>query len=973
MEKKDYNNDNKNIAKYIVACVLVLALSIVGVLSANRYLNPITNQQVLSKLDELTKPINNEQDDVHRYIAVLNNKLQQHEINLNEGYIQISELFNQESDISEMKYAENLKAGWIKVENNAVNEYTFYFSSCMVSRIRYCEYVDESKNIVHSEYRNTSEVNKTYKYEEEYRVVGEAGLNYTDAQSYNTLKYNEATGKYEYTGQMKYYNIEDYVGFGDPSDYGECENPECTGCVDCIKDWTRCIKKATDEAMVTGGVVYFPTREYLVDLDDDSGLEYEILPNGTRSSFDAHTTRNNRGRGIFLNGNYITYTDNVIDTPRGFAPIIIDLCGSKLKLEKNHMANYSVIEVRNCKYFEIKNGTVQGDRMEHDYTDFLYDGIRVNPQSGDAGDHTQGYGISVRSTENAIISNMDVYDATADALCFNKSVLWINYETGDCIGNETHVEVKYTYAHHSRRQGITVGDIDSINIHHTEIAHIGGGNILNSDGTYSLEIGWANAEDEQKYGSRLTEEEKNMIGTLGVGRSPMAGIDIEPDRGSRKAEEVRLNNLYIHETDGFAIVGVGRSTDHHTTSDLVLSNSFVDGIVCLSEDQDEYVKGVFYPAESILLKNNIILHSDPVVQYGYELDENLQGEKVVWCAFETTNLTYLNCIVRKTYKGHMSYFNVSNTYDGCLIEQDQENTIYLNNPTWLSFTPNGYFSFAEGCNITNTTFKNIIGAQVNSTDWRAHGAVFKEGGLAENYGNTFENCSVIFNAGTIGSLTGQDLTDPDKTTKFIGGHIDLYSSGKSIFNNCSFVKTSTRALTLYLELNYCVMLNTETIFGDWDGDARAERYINNCYFHFDSESMFASRLSRGTHWGGVWKNSVLRIEGDVNVSNRKCKYTDETKAHPHFTFLQMTDLDDVAITQISLNENMQNKASLIYRNNEYSTKDTSHTGSHDYAGLCFYESNEWLAYVKKQSSTNENKIYKLAHEAMLENGYFNKK
>ena len=953
--------ENRSIVKFVFVCVLVLVISITGTLIASKYLNVFANKQVHSS------QINNEQDDVHGYIKLLNERLKLNELSIDDGYVLIDNLFKMDEQLSNMKYADNLKTGWIKVEDKAVNEYTFYFSNCMVSRIKYCEYVDENKNIVKSDYANCSEVIREYKYEEEFRYTGEKGLDYTVSQNYNTIEFNEESDSFQYTGHMKFYNIEDYVCFGDPEDYGNCSDIECVGCVECIRDWTRCIKRAMSDVIITGGVVYFPTREYLVDVDDDSGLEYEILPNGKKSSFDAKKTYTDRGRGISLVGNFVTYQENIVDIPKGFAPIIIDFCGSKLKLEKNHVANYRIIEVRDCKYFEVKNGTVQGDRMEHDYTEFLYDGVQVHPQSGDAGDHTQGYGISIKSTENAIVSNMDVYDLTADALAFNKSVLWTN---GTCIGNETNVEVKYTFAHHSRRQGITIGDIDSVNIHHTEIAYIGGGNRLNSDGTYSLEIGWASKEDEEKYGGLLSSEEKNLVGTLGVGRNPMAGIDIEPDRGSRLAEKIIVNNVYIHTTDGFSIVGVGSSSCHHTTGDLLISNSFIDGFICLSEDQDEYVNGVFYPAEKILLKNNIILHSDPVVQIGYELDENLQGKIDVWCALETTNITYSQCIIRKTFKGHMSFFNVGNTYDGCLVEQDKDSLIYLENPQKDTFTPNGYFRFSENCNIVNTTFRNLIGAQVNSSYWYAHGVVFVDNGLGNNYGNTFDNCSVMLNSVTLGKADELSICDVSKASKFYGGMAYIYSGGKTILNNCTFVTTKTKATAKHIEMNYCVFLNTDTIFGDNNGDARADRLVNNCYFQFDNESMFSSRLNRGTHWGGTWKDSVIRIENDVTVSNLKCKYTGEAKVQPHFTFMSMTDLDDVLLTQISLNRNMQTKASLLYRNNEYSTKDSCHTGSHNYAGLCFYDGNEWLDYVREQASINSNKIYLLAYKMMLENGYY---
>ena len=215
--------------------------------------------------------VNNEKDDVSKYIKKLNNKLKYNQINLKDGYILIDDLINIDDSLKNIKFANNLRTGWVKVENKKVDEYTIYFVNCMVSRIKYCEYVDESQNILYSSYADSNEVIRNYKYEEEYRLVGDKGLEYTITQNYNTIYHNDSTDNYEYTGEMKFYNIQDYVTFGEPNDYTECLNDDCNGCLDCIKDWTRCIKKATDDAMLTGGVVYFPTSEYLVDLDDDSG------------------------------------------------------------------------------------------------------------------------------------------------------------------------------------------------------------------------------------------------------------------------------------------------------------------------------------------------------------------------------------------------------------------------------------------------------------------------------------------------------------------------------------------------------------------------------------------------------------------------------------------------------------------------------------------------------------------------------
>jgi hypothetical protein len=94
---------------------------------------------------------------------------------------------------------------------------------------------------------------------------------------------------------------------------------------------------------------------------------------------------------------------------------------------------------------------------------------------------------------------------------------------------------------------------------------------------------------------------------------------------------------------------------------------------------------------------------------------------------------------------------------------------------------------------------------------------------------------------------------------------------------------------------------------------------------------------------------------------------DEELIEKCFTVL---DLDDIDLTQISLNLEMETKASLLYRNNNYSTEERAHSGSHDYKGLCFYESDEWLSYVKEQANVNDNKIYLLANSSGQTNNVF---
>lgn len=77
--------------------------------------------------------------------------------------------------------------------------------------------------------------------------------------------------------------------------------------------------------------------------------------------------------------------------------------------------------------------------------------------------HAHGHGIELLNSENVCVSNMKVCNVIGDALYIGGQSNTINPKT-----TITNCEF-----HHSRRQGITIGESDATHIKNTNIHHIG--------------------------------------------------------------------------------------------------------------------------------------------------------------------------------------------------------------------------------------------------------------------------------------------------------------------------------------------------------------------------------------------------------------------------------------------------------------------------------------------------------------------
>ena len=269
--------------------------------------------------------------------------------------------------------------------------------------------------------------------------------------------------------------------------------------------------------------------------------------------------------------------------------------------------------------------------------------------------------------------------------------------------------------------------------------------------------------------------------------------------------------------------------------------------------------------------------------------------------------------------------------------------------------------------MTNSIFRNLRGAGVVTAAANYYGLRIKSQNdtgpaLNINYGNIFDNCSIMFSGGyiEIGKKVEGNVFNIEDTSYFKKGIVYVQAMStvrEHIFNNVAFLECESGHNGGKIYLNYCTLLNVNGIFGDMSCEGSNDRRIENSYLHFSNESLLSQSFK--FYRSGYWGNSILRVDGDVQIKTRSCISGEDAK--PHFTILGYVDLSDEDITTISLNRKMGEQCSLLYRSSEGSI---SHTGSHDYKGLCYYDNEEWIDCVKNISEDGCDLRYLLAYNVM---------
>ena len=279
------------------------------------------------------------------------------------------------------------------------------------------------------------------------------------------------------------------------SDYGARVN-------DGVDDTEAFKKAAEDLSKNSGGTLLFEKGEYNIAIEN----EFPIVNKAVKYNY------------YYAHG----YTYNTIINFENIAnKITIDLNGATLKLASNTMPGYRIFLFNKCNDVIIKNGTIIGDRLTHDYD--------VHEEAGSLSQHIKshcwGHGIVINNS-NVIISNIEVSEFTGDGISVADSKPAQTSKVS--IDN---VEISYC-----RRMGLTIIEPLNVYVNDLYIHHIGDFNNI-------------------------------------TGIAPKSGIDIESETTGTPAKNINLNNLRIENITNYTIV----SGKTNYTENFYIKNSTILG------------------------------------------------------------------------------------------------------------------------------------------------------------------------------------------------------------------------------------------------------------------------------------------------------------------------------------------------------------------------------------------------------------
>ncbi|MDR1908328.1 MAG: right-handed parallel beta-helix repeat-containing protein [Spirochaetaceae bacterium] len=201
--------------------------------------------------------------------------------------------------------------------------------------------------------------------------------------------------------------------------------------------------------------------------------------------------------------------------------ITLDLTDASIYMEPNHYTGYTLIRLNMVEDVTIIGGHLIGDRKEHDYTTIEHT-------------HEFGYGIAILGSKNVTIRDMNIEQMTGDAIVIG----------GYAYINDRHrsrdVQILNCDLGHCRRQGISMGHAQNVEIAYNKIHHIG----LLEDGI--------------------------------DGTAPGMGIDIEPAGGEGWNERVDRVNIHHNEFGYTAVYGV--CIVHRTSTDIEVADNIFQGV-----------------------------------------------------------------------------------------------------------------------------------------------------------------------------------------------------------------------------------------------------------------------------------------------------------------------------------------------------------------------------------------------------------
>ena len=437
---------------------------------------------------------------------------------------------------------------------------------------------------------------------------------------------------------------------------------------------------------------------------------------------------NNKGYGkiLFNKGTYRVSIEDRDDYNFSNKPSIlsftdcdveIDLQGSTIILDANRSPFYSIFHFKNCN-FKLSNGALVGDRIEHNYAPYTYNGDKIQKS------HELGYGVDNQGSVGKI-ENLDISQFTGDGIYSGNNADWTPSFT---VYSRAFSEIIKCNIHHCRRQGITVGESNGAVIKDTEIHHIG-----TFDGV--------------------------------KGTAPMSGIDLEFELDESHCDSVVLDSVKIYDCTEFAIVG---SNKGDVLDKLRIVNSDLTGRIAIDIASKFTIENsvihlqfkttpshivncryrnceIYLPSERVGFVANTF--DNCTIKGAY--DETTGNSTSIYNSSLSTNNVFNNCTIKdvlgikagfsapgdlsgKLLTGFSRYgYDTEYIFNGCVIENCSSviaqgstkgmifNKCNIKSCYFCNISGNEIFKF-DGCIITN-----LCGYPVNSNPTR------------------FSNCTII--------------------------------------------------------------------------------------------------------------------------------------------------------------------------------------------------------------------------------------
>ena len=326
--------------------------------------------------------------------------------------------------------------------------------------------------------------------------------------------------------------------------------------------------------------------------------------------------------------------------------ITIDLDDSTIALEVpslmsdgNGFPRYSIFLIEDCENFAIKNGTIIGDRITHDYTNA--------DREGSGASHEWGVGVKIFSTKpdenvcSGVVENLTLSDFTGEGIS-----VYNGYKYG-------RVKVKSCEVSKCRRHGIVIGDSNNVTV----------------DGCYIHHIG--------------------TFDNVGHVANCAMGIDIECEGleslGYRKeAYGIKILNTTIEETDGHSISIASFNTDgtvKYTVDEIFIDNCIFTGAPnfsgATSKEKDADDK---YPLTPVLIKNSTFNHDKMYLSESNKINNNFDSIQIT-----LDGCKLYNCIINGS---NDDYFYTKRSIFVLGVNKYREKDVFIKNSVINLMTPN---------------------------------------------------------------------------------------------------------------------------------------------------------------------------------------------------------------------------------------------------------------------------------------------